>query len=100
MRAGESVFSISARSTKLSTCSVRGARPSAARFHAASKRSRQSPAGPTRISSSFGGAFDIFLEIVAQLLDRAEFVRQRAPPDAAMAVGVFDQVAVSQDIGE
>src|SRR6185295_2335468 len=80
-RAGDSVFNISGRFAKDKTSSCRMARPSSTRCQAASNRSSASPAAPRRISSDFG----IALEVVAQLLDRAEaitrvvFVHHAAP---------------------
>src|SRR5918996_5499834 len=69
-RAGDSVLSSRGRFEKLRIASGRMARPSCTRFHAASKRSSASAAAPRRISSFVG----IALEVVAQLLDRAEGV--------------------------
>src|SRR3972149_1511330 len=98
-RAGDRVLSRSGRLSSVSRCSVFGARPSAARFQAASKRSSASPAGPTRISRTLG-MHHVLLEVVAQLLDRAELVRKAAPAHAAAMVRVFDEIAVAQPVAE
>src|SRR5712692_4631101 len=102
--AGDNVLSSKGRSAKLSTSSRFAARPSATRFHAASKRSSASPAGPTRSSSAFAKLssrrLHVAPEVVAQLLDRPEFVRSRASAQLAPVIGVLDQLAVAQAISE
>src|SRR4051812_15571987 len=75
-----------------------------ARFHAASNRSSASAGGPTRISRTLGkrasGSEHVLFEIVAQLLDRPEFVRQRAAAHAPAARRVLDKASVTQDVLE
>src|SRR5215208_4509267 len=71
----------------------RMARPSVTRCQAASNRSSASPAAPNRISS-----LDIALEVVAQLLYRAESIariRLVHHPAPAQAIA---QVAVQLDL--
>src|SRR4051812_37152151 len=75
-----------------------------ARFHAASKRSSASAGGPTRISRTLGkrasGGEHVLFEIVAQLLDRPELVRQRAAAHAPATGRVLDQACVTQEVVE
>src|SRR6266571_6803507 len=102
--AGDNVLSSKGRSAKLKTSNRLAARPSAARFHAASKRSSASPGGPMRSSSTFAKLssrrLHVALEVVAQLLDRPEFVGSRAPVQLAPVIGILDQLAVAQAIAE
>src|SRR5687767_15997298 len=92
--AWDRVFNKTGRSGKLKISSGRMARPSSTRCHAASKRSSASPAAPRRISSSLG----IALEVVAQLLHRAEAVaRIRLVDDAAPAQAIA-QVVMQLDL--
>src|SRR5258706_3789213 len=101
-RAGVSARSKAGRSSRVSTRREAGLRPSATRFHAASKRSSASPGGPRRSSSTRAKApphgEHIALEVVAQLLDRAELIGARAAAQPAAAVLVLDQIAVAQAV--
>src|SRR5467141_3880961 len=103
-RAGVRVRRRSGRSCSVSTRSGASFRPSATRFHAASKRSSASPAAPTRSSSVLAKAsarrLDVALEVVAQLLDRPELVRSAAAAYSAAPIFVLDQCAVAQPIAQ
>src|SRR5712692_8073636 len=103
-RAGVRVRRRSGRSCSVSTRSGATFRPSATRFHAASKRSRAPPAAPTRSSSVLANAtarrLDVALEVVAQLLDRPELVRSAAPAHSAAPVLVLDQLAIAQPVAQ
>src|SRR3954470_17562348 len=87
--AGVSVFTTEGRSCKVSTRSGETLRPSATRFHAASKRSSASRGGPTRSSRTLAAALaktaanggDVALEVVAQLLHGPEFVSRSFSAD-------------------
>src|SRR5688572_1209098 len=98
-RAGESVLSSAGKSSSVRTCKGCIGRPSATRFQAASKRSRASPGAPTRISRTLGIAH-VALEVVAQLLHRAELVGPAAATHAPAMVAVLDQLAVAQHVAE
>src|SRR5467141_2586457 len=103
-RAGVRVRRRSGRSCSVSTRSGASFRPSATRFHAASKRSSASPAAPTRSSSVLAKAaarrLDVALEVVAQLLDRPELVRGAAAAQPAAAVLMLDQSAIAQPVAQ
>src|SRR5881396_45201 len=103
-RAGVRVRRRSGRSCTVSTRSGASFRPSATRFHAASKRSSASPAAPTRSSSVLAKAterrLDVALEVVAQLLDRPELVGGAAAAHSATGVLVLYQSAVAQPVAQ
>src|SRR4051812_31948257 len=106
--AGVSVFSTEGRSCRVSTRSGETLRPSATRFHAASKRSSASRGGPTRSSRTLRAALakaaargnDVPLEVVAQLLDRPELVRHGFAADGFPVIFVQHLVAEAQPVGE
>src|SRR5688572_30881961 len=75
------------------------ARPSCTRFHAASKRSSASPAGPMRISSRLRSTpLGIALEVVTQLLHRAEVVLPVLVVGRAAPAQAVTQVVVQLDL--
>src|SRR6185369_10735796 len=106
--AGVSALKSAGRSCSRSTCSGATRSPSATRFQAASKRSSASRGGPTRISRTPArgrveparglakpapGGRDIALEVVAQLLDRAEAVRGGFSFDDFLIIPIQDEIA-------
>src|SRR5262245_34046994 len=96
-RAGDSVLRSRGRSSNESTDRATALPPSACRFHAASKRSRASPAPPILTCSSLE-ALDIALEVVAKLLDGTERVSAGAAAHRALAILVNDEVAVVEPV--
>src|SRR6185312_14869974 len=101
-RAGDRVFTSRARVGSVRTLRVFTGRPSTLRFHAASNRSRASAAGPTRISRTLAKRASrrahVLLEVVAQLLDRPERIRQRFAAHPPAPVRILDQIAVAQAV--
>src|SRR5688572_30400948 len=97
--AGDRLLRSAGMSSSVTTRSGLIGRPSATRFQAASKRSSASPPAPTRISRTLG-ILHVLLEVVAQLLHRAEGIGPRAAAHPAPVIAVFDQLAVAQHVAQ